>query len=181
MKMQEREMMEAASALEGEQMKLEIGEKVIYPGHGVAVVDDIREVVVNNQPQMFYYLKIVDTNRKVLVPFGNLETVHVRRPLSPEQLKEVMEIIGEPARMEAEPKAWQRRYRELADKLKTGSIYETAEVYRDLGRLRLRHGKTLSFGEKRMLHQASNLLSKEVSLVMGKTEEEVLALLEGLI
>ncbi|MBI2609071.1 MAG: CarD family transcriptional regulator [Deltaproteobacteria bacterium] len=146
-----------------------VGDTAVYPAHGVAVVKDIENKMISGKKMQFYILKILDNGMTVMVPKDNAESVGLRQIIAKEKVPKVMRILKDKTRNRAyDHLTWNRRYREYMEKIKTGSVYEIAEVLRDL--FLLRTDKDLSFGEKRMLETARNLLVKELSLAK-KVEE----------
>lgn len=155
-------------------MQFKVGEKAVYPTQGVAEVIGFEEKEIQGQRVCFYALRSVDTGLKILVPVDKAAHVGLRPVVGESQVREVYAILGE---HDAPPdkQSWNRRYRGFMDKLKTGKLSEVAEVYRDL--TRLKSGKALSFGERKMLDHARFLLLKELALVrstpIGPLEREL--------
>jgi CarD family transcriptional regulator len=117
-----------------------------------------------------YILKILDTGMKIMVPTINAGSVGLREIITAKQVKEVYSILK--ARdIPRDTQTWNRRYREYMEKIKTGSVFEIAEVLRDLAVLRAT--KDLSFGERKMLDTARGLLTKELALAKGVAEEKI--------
>jgi CarD family transcriptional regulator len=105
------------------------------------------------------------------VPTQNVKSVGLREIIGEEQVEEVYEILQD-RDITVDNQTWNRRYREYMDKIKSGSVYEIAEVLRDLSLLKFE--KELSFGERKMLDTARSLLVKELSIAQGITEEDTL-------
>ena len=147
-----------------------VGDKAVYPVHGVAevVALESRDVGGSNVP--VYILKIIDTGMKIMVPTTNAGSVGLRDLISSKEVKEVYSILKE-RDIPRDTQTWNRRYRGFMDKIKTGSIYDVAEVLRDL--YRLKANKQLSFGERRMLDTARTLIVKEIAIARGQTEDAV--------
>jgi CarD family transcriptional regulator len=154
----------------GEQ-QFKVGDKAVYPAQGVAEVVSIEEKDIAGSRQKFYVLKILDTDRKIMVPVSNAKNVGLRPPISEEDIREIFVILKERT-----IQTWNRRYRGFMDKIKTGSVFDVAEVMRDLYRLRAE--KSLSFGERKMLETARNLIVKEIAVARRKSEEKVQAEIE---
>jgi CarD family transcriptional regulator len=106
-----------------------------------------------------------------MVPTKNVKSVGLREIIGEEEVDRVYEILKE-RDITVDNQTWNRRYREYMDKIKTGSVYEIAEVLRDLSLLK--YVKELSFGERKMLDTAKNLLVKELAIAEMNTEDEVL-------
>jgi CarD family transcriptional regulator len=153
----------------------EVGDKAVYPVHGVSEVVALEKRSIGGQSTNVYVLKIIETGLKIMVPTTNADTVGLRQVISNKEVTEVYSILRskETAR---DTQTWNRRYREYMEKIKTGSVFEIAEVLRDL--CLLRNTKDLSFGERRMLETARGLLVKEIAVVKSTTENRIEAELE---
>jgi len=152
-----------------------VGDKAVYPAQGVAEVISIEEKDIAGNRLKFYVLRILDTNRKIMVPVNNAKSVGLRRPISEEEIEEIFAILRERT-IAFDNQTWNRRYRGFMDKIKTGSVFDVAEVMRDLYRLKAE--KSLSFGERRMLETARALIVKEIAVTREKPEEKVQAEIE---
>ncbi len=148
-------------------MSFAIGDKAVYPAHGVGEITGIEEKEVAGQTLKFYVLKILDNDMTILIPSSNVEKVGLREVITSRQVRNVMSILKE-RDVEVDRQTWNRRYREYMEKIKTGSVYEVAEVIRDL--YILADDKELSFGERKMLDMARGLLVKELSIARRKDE-----------
>lgn len=144
-----------------------VGDMAVYPAQGVAEVVGIEEKEISGKAMRFYVLRIVDTDMRIMVPVTKAHEVGLRRIIGEPEITEVFDILKE-KEIHIDKQTWNRRYRGFMEKIKTGSLFEVAEVYRDL--YRLKSTKTLSFGERRMLDTAKNLIVKELS-VARKTKE----------
>ena len=147
-----------------------VGDKAVYPAQGVAEVVSIEEKDIAGNRQKFYVLRILDTDRKIMVPVNNARSVGLRAPISESEIREIFEILKEQA-VAFDNQTWNRRYRGFMDKIKTGSVFDVAEVMRDLYRLKAE--KSLSFGERRMLDNARTLVVKELAIALTRTEDSV--------
>ena len=152
------------------EVEFKVGDKAVYPAQGVAEVISIDEKDIAGTRQRFYVLRILDTDRKIMVPVSNANAVGLRQVISEQEIREIFDILKERT-IGFGTQTWNRRYREYMEKIKTGSIYEIAEVLRDL--YRLKHDKDLSFGERKMLDTAKSLLIKELSLAQRIGEDVV--------
>lgn len=148
----------------------QVGDKAVYPAQGVAEVLSIEEKDIAGSRQSFYVLRVVDTNRKIMVPVTNASAVGLRPLISETEICEIFEILREHG-PGFDNQTWNRRYRGFMDKIKAGSIFDVAEVLRDLSRLKT--SKHLSFGEKRMLETASALLITEIATAREQTTDQV--------
>jgi CarD family transcriptional regulator len=147
-----------------------IGEKAVYPAHGVAEVIGIEKKEINTTVCSFYVLKVLATGMQILVPREKADQVGLRAVATTSEIEEVFDILREKD-VHIDKQTWNRRYRGFMEKIKTGSLFEVAEVFRDL--YRLKETKTLSFGERRMLDTAKNLIVKELSVAKNITEMKV--------
>jgi len=155
----------------------QVGDKAVYPAQGVAEVVSIEERDIAGDRQQFYVLHVLGTNRKIMVPVTNADAVGLRRVVSEAEINEIFEVLREhPSTFDNQ--TWNRRYRGFMDKIEAGSIFDIAEVLRDLSRLR--SGKQLSFGEKRMLETVSSLLIKEIATARQQTDEQVKTEIESI-
>jgi CarD family transcriptional regulator len=148
------------------------GEKVVYPAHGVAVIEDIQSRVISGTERRFYMLKILGTEKMtIMIPTENVTQVGLRRVIGKDMVDKIYRILRT-RKVDADTQTWNRRYREYTEKIKTGSPLEIAKVLRDL--LVLKGDKELSFGERKMLDTARSLLVKELSIAKAHTEEKIM-------
>ncbi len=155
--------------------RFKVGDKAVYPAQGVAEVVSIEERDIAGNRQKFYVLRIMDTDRKIMVPVNNARNVGLRPPISESEIREIFAILKEQT-IAFDNQTWNRRYRGFMDKIKTGSVFDVAEVMRDLYRLKAE--KSLSFGERRMLETARALIVKEIAVARRKSEDKVRAEIE---
>ncbi len=156
----------------------QIGDLAVYPAHGVGVIESIQEREVAGLQQKFYIMRLLDTDMIIMIPTSNAKNIGLRTVVDRQAVEEVFEILKErPTRLNHQ--TWNRRYRDYMDKIKTGSLLRVAEVLRDLTLLKLE--KELSFGERKMLDTAKNLLVKEISLVNNTKEDEIEAQLQRIL
>jgi CarD family transcriptional regulator len=148
-----------------------VGEKVVYPAHGVGVIESIESRNVSGTQKSFYMLRIYDNEMTIMIPVENLNSVGLRKVISKSMAAKVYKILKEKKPKESQ-QTWNRRYREYSDKLKTGSVLEIAQVLRDL--FRLKTDKELSFGERKMLDTAKSLLVRELSIARAHSEEKIM-------
>lgn len=161
----------------GNEFMFKVGDKAVYPAQGVAEVISIEEKDIAGARQRFYVLRILDTDRKIMVPVSNAGAVGLRQVISEMEIREIFDILQERT-VAFDNQTWNRRYRGFMDKIKTGSIYDVAEVLRDL--YRLKTDKQLSFGERRMLDTARSLIVKEIAIARDQTEDDVRQEIEGI-
>lgn len=150
----------------------QVGEKIVYPGHGIGEIISIESRTISGSSQNFYILKIIDSDMKVMVPVNNSHSVGLRKITPRDDIQKIYDILKNRTHMTEDTQTWNRRHREYTEKINSGSVFEIAEVLRDLYVLKL--DKDLSFGEKKMLDTARNLLVKEIALAMQEAETKVL-------
>lgn len=156
----------------------QIGQLAVYPAHGVGVIESIQEKDLSGAPQKFYVMRLLDNDMIIMIPTRNARTIGLRDVIDGSAVPEVYEILRHrPPRINNQ--TWNRRYRDYMEKIKTGSPFRVAEVLRDLTLLKAE--KDLSFGERKMLDTAKNLLIKELSLVNNTKEDEIEAHLQELL
>ncbi|MFO8240735.1 MAG: CarD family transcriptional regulator [Dissulfuribacterales bacterium] len=154
-----------------------VGDLAVYPAHGVGLVEGIEEKSISGIEHIFYVIRILENDMKIMIPRKNAEHIGLRRVISGNEVEQVYTIL-EKKDVEFTPQTWNRRYREYMDKIKTGSIFDLAAVLRDLYILQM--DKPLSFGEKKMLDTAKSLLVKELSVAKDKGEEEITEEIESI-
>jgi CarD family transcriptional regulator len=147
-----------------------VGDLAVYPAHGVGLIEKIETQEISGCRQDFYVMRILDNDMIIMIPTNNVENVGLRDIIEHAEVHKLYSILKK-RDVPIDNQTWNRRYREYMDKIKTGSVFEVAEVYRDL--LILKVEKDLSFGERKMLDTARNLLVKEISLAKKVGEEQV--------
>ncbi len=147
------------------------GEKVVYPAHGVGVIEGVQTRTISGTERTYYLLKILDNRMTIMVPTENVAVVGLRRVIGKDMVTKIYRILRD-RKVHADAQTWNRRYREYTEKIKTGSPLEIAQVLRDL--LMLKADKDLSFGERKILDTARNLLVKELSIAQDHPEEKII-------
>ncbi len=151
-----------------------IGKTVVYPSHGLGKIEAIEEKELMGEKQKFYVLKIIEKGTRIMIPCSNVDKVGLREVIQSSDVKKVVKVLKQ------KPKAivpnWNKRYRESLERIKTGSIYEIAAVFRNL--TLLSRDKELSFGEKKMLCDTKHLISSEISLAKGISEKQAEKILD---
>ena len=145
-----------------------VGDKVVYPMHGAGVIDSIEEKEILGEKQSYYILKMPG-EVKVMVPTSTAEQHGIRNVIDKSEAEKVINIL-EQDETEME-KNWNKRYRDNMDKMKSGNIYEIADVVRNLSFKQKEKG--LSTGEKKMLYNAKQILVSELVLAEHATQDEV--------
>lgn len=157
-------------------MTFNIGDKVVYPMHGAGIIEAIEEREVLGDKHTYYIMKLPIGEMKVMIPMDNVDGIGLRQIIDDEGITRVFEILrGEKSKMSQN---WNRRYRANMEKIKSGDIYEVAEVVRNLA-IRDRE-KGLSTGERKMLDNARQILISELVLAQDKSEEEVIHAIDDL-
>ena len=155
-----------------------VGDLVVYPAHGVCVIKSVESKGISGTTHEFYILSILGSDMTIMVPVSNVETVGLRGLISEETVPKIFQILKD-KNMESGSQTWNRRYREYMGKIKTGCVLEIAAVLRDLHNLKI--DKDLSFGERKMLDTAKNLLVRELSIVTKEEEAKVEANLDNML
>ena len=153
------------------------GDLAVYPAHGVGYIESIESKEINGDTMNFYMMKIVENGMVIMIPTSNVESVGLREVIPVAEVPKVYKVMQEKAQG-ADNQTWNRRYREYMEKIKTGSIYDVAEVFRDLFQLKLE--KDLSFGERKLLDTAQNLLVQELSMAKDVDEKVMMTEIENL-
>jgi CarD family transcriptional regulator len=146
-----------------------IGDKVVYPNHGVGVIEQISSRTIGATVEKFYLLKIKSSSLKVMVPFHNVDSVGLRRVVRNGEITKILEYLQD-GKCENHSD-WKYRFKENSDKMRTGSLMEVAIVLKGL--LTLGQEKPLSFREKKMLERARYLLVSELSMAKNCADTEI--------
>lgn len=146
-----------------------VGDKVVYPNHGVGVIEQISSRTIGATVEKFYLLKIKSSSLKVMVPFNNVNSVGLRRVVRNGEIQKILDYLTDG---DCESHAdWKYRFKENSEKMRTGSLLEVAGVLKSL--LQLNQSKPLSFREKKMLERARYLLVSELTMAKNWEEPEV--------
>jgi CarD family transcriptional regulator len=158
------------SGTNGQEAKIfSVGDSVVYPTHGLATVERIETRTISGEAHSFYVLNIKGKDMAVMVPTENAERVGLREVIDPDDVPRVFEVLdgkAEPGRAQ-----WHHRYQDNVKKLKSGSIFQTAEVVRDL--YWLKNEKSLATKESRLMDNAKQLIVAEVAHAGQLSETEV--------
>ncbi len=152
------------------EIPFQMGEFAVYPAHGVGKIEAVETKTIMGEKMEFLVISILDTGMNVLVPVSNIANVGLRPVIKQAKVKEVYDVLKQKKRSVI-GSTWNRRYREYMEKIKSGSVFEIAEVLRDL--IVLKGDKDLSFGERKMLDTAKSLLIKELALAKGVNEKKI--------
>lgn len=144
-----------------------VGDLAVYPAQGVGIIEAIELREVMGLKQNYYIMNILGNGMKIMIPTDSAASVGLREVIPVEEIPKVYAILRNKDVI-IDRQTWNKRYREYLEKIKTGSVFEIASVLRDLFILKI--DKNLSFGERKMMDTAKNLLVKEIS-VASKSEE----------
>ena len=150
-------------------MGFKIGDKVIYPNHGLGVVEKVEEKTILGTTCGFFHLRILSNETTVLVPVANVDNVGLRRAITDEEVERLFMLLGD-GKIDNHQN-WKGRFKDNSDKMRTGSIYDMADVLKSL--TFLAKSKSLSFREKRMLDRAKFLVVSEISEVSREITNQV--------
>ena len=150
-------------------MSFQIGDKVIYPNHGLGVVEKVEEKTILGTTAGFFHLRIISNETTVLVPVSNVDNVGLRRAITDEEVERLFYLLSD-GKIDNHQN-WKGRFKDNSDKMRTGSIYDMADVLKSL--TFLAKSKSLSFREKRMLDRAKALIVSEISEVMRLTSASI--------
>lgn len=153
-----------------------VGDKAVYPAHGVGEIQSIERREIMGKHMDVYVMRILDRDMTILIPVAKSGEVGLRKVMADAEVDAVFHVLRQRRRV-SDNQTWNRRFREYSDKIRTGSAVEIAHVLRDL--YLLRSGKSLSYGEKRMLNTAMDLLSQEIAVARGQktcqAQEQILS------
>jgi CarD family transcriptional regulator len=155
-------------------MTFQIGEKVVYPNHGVATIENISTRSFGTQCERFYLLRLNANSLTVMVPFSHVEDVGLRKVTKNGEVAKVLLYLGA-GRCKCSGD-WKNRFKENSEKMRGGSLLEISEVFKMLVGLQME--KPLSFREKKMLDRARHMLLTEIQISRALTQEAALDLLE---
>ena len=147
-----------------------VGDLAVYPAHGVGRIEALENKDISGLKQSFYIMRILENDMIIMIPTQNVDNVGLREVIHRDEVAEIYRILKKKD-VSLDTQNWNRRYREYMEKIKTGSVFEVAAVLRDLSLLKL--DKELSFGERKMLDMARNLLVKEISVAKNVSESKV--------
>lgn len=151
-----------------------VGDKVVYPMHGAGIVEAIEEREILGERQKYYIMRMPIGNLRVMIPINSVGSVGLREVIEEREVEKVMDVLRDKkSKMSSN---WNRRYRTNMQKIKSGNIFEVAEVVRNLV-LRDKE-KGLSTGERKMLDSARQILISELVLAKGIEEEKAELILD---
>ncbi len=150
-------------------MTFQVGDKVIYPNHGLGIVEGIETKTILGTTCGFYHLRMLASETTVLVPVDNVDGVGLRRAIRDDEVERLFALLGD-GKIDNHQN-WKGRFKDNSDKMRTGSIYDVVDVLKSL--TYLSRSKNLSFREKRMLDRAKYLVVSEVAEVLQQPAEVV--------
>ncbi len=162
---------------QGGNQVFEVGDKVVYPHHGAGKVLKKEQKEVLGQRREYLTIQILYNDMTVMVPTENAETAGLRQVIGEDTVQEVLAVLRDDGTQM--PKNWNRRFKHNRDKIKTGDIFELAEVVRNLSIRDLDKG--LSTGEKQMFGRAKKILASELMYACDMGEQEAIDFLENLL
>jgi CarD family transcriptional regulator len=154
-------------------MTFQVGEKVVYPNHGVGTVENISSRAFGTQQERFYLLRLASSSMTVMVPFSHVSDLGLRKVTKCSEISRVLSYLA--AGRPCCPQDWKDRFKENSDKMKGGSLLEIAEVFKAL--VIIQTAKPLSFREKKMLERARSMLILETSVAKAVSEAGAIALI----
>jgi CarD family transcriptional regulator, regulator of rRNA transcription len=149
--------------------EFKIGDKVVYPNHGLGVIEQIEKRTMGDRMEEFLTLRIVANDSTVMVPRSNTTNVGLRRVVTKKEVEEVFDVLKDTKITLYDD--WKGRFQENSDKMRTGSITEVARVFKSLSHLALQ--KNLSYRERRMLDKAKYLIVSEIAEVERLPTDQV--------
>jgi len=154
----------------------DVGDKVVYPMHGAGVIESIEEKEILGKKQKYYVMRLPLGDMRVMVPIKNVKSIGLREVVDEETIHKVLNRMR--SQKKNDNKNWNRRYRANLDKMKSGDIYEVADVVRSL--MLRDEEKGLSTGERKMLDNAKQILISELVLVKNMKEEQAFELIDDI-
>jgi CarD family transcriptional regulator len=153
------------------------GDTVVYPVYGVGIIEGIEKKAIADHVYTFFMLRIVETDYTIMIPMENAEKVGLRLPADKKTAAKVWKILRDVS-SPPDTQTWNRRQRDYNDKIKTGDLQQLAIVLRDL--YLLAQKKELSYGERKMMETARNLLVGELAAAVREKPEKIIAKIEAI-
>ncbi|HHY76180.1 MAG TPA: CarD family transcriptional regulator [Firmicutes bacterium] len=154
-----------------------VGDRVVYPMHGAGTIEGVEEKEILGKRHRYYVLKLPIGDMKVMIPVDNTEDIGLRDVISPEEVDRVLEVLQQECTVMSSN--WNRRYRSNLEKIKSGDIYEVADVVRNLSAREREKG--LSTGERKMLDSAKEILISEIILAKNWDREKTVEVIENVL
>ena len=153
------------------------GDLAVYPAHGVGRIESVESRVINGGQHDFYIMKILDNGMVIMIPTANVKSVGLRCVIKGNEVPAIYDVLRVKKDDIHDNQTWNRRYKEYMDKIKSGSLFDVAEVFRDLYCLKLT--KDLSFGERKLLDTSKTLLLREICTALEEDENDVWKTIEA--
>ena len=150
-------------------MSFKVGDRVVYPNHGVGIVEKIMSRTIAEQEEDFYSLRILSNDSTVMVPLSNVDSVGIRPIMSKRDVTKVYKVLQN-GKFDITDD-WKGRYQENCESMRTGSIVDVATVFKNLSLLS--QSKNLSYRERKMLDKAKYLIVSEIAVVESAEEAKV--------
>ena len=156
-----------------------IGEKIIYPANGVGIIDDIKEMEISGTKEVFFIIRILADNSKIMIPKSKAEEVGIRSLITNEEFDQIVAILkSNTSQLELSTK-WSKRQREYQELIKSGSIFDITRILKNLTELQSQ--KELSYSEKKILENVKKMLTSEMAHVKNIDQSEVEEMIDTLI
>lgn len=146
-----------------------IGDKIVYPMHGAGIIESIEEKEILGEKKRYYVMKMPVGDMKVMIPINNVDGIGIRDIIDKKDADKVFESLGK--RCDEQTSNWNKRYRENMSKIKSGNIFEVAEVVKSL--VTRERNRGLSTGERKMLNSAKQILISELVLAKNMNPVDV--------
>jgi len=150
-------------------IKFRPGDLVVYPAHGVGRIQSIECREVDGKKQEFFILHILENSMVIMIPTQNVTAVCLREIIGKDEVPKIYEVLKKGVNLLINNMTWNRRQKEYMDKIRTGSIFEVAEVFRDL--FLAKFTKELSFGERKLFDIAQGLLINEICVAEDRDKK----------
>ncbi len=177
-KMTDKKVKESSQSSALKMREFQVGDLAVYPAHGVGEIQAIESRVVNGEKHDFYIMKVLENGMVIMIPTRNVESVGLRDIISKKDVPKIYDVMKSRKDGLPDNQTWNRRYRDYMEKIKTGSLFDVAEVFRDLSLLKLT--KDLSFGERKLYDTAQVLLVRELSTAKNTDEDTIISEIESL-
>lgn len=146
-----------------------VGDKIVYPMHGAGIIEAIEEKEILGERKRYYVMKMPLGNMKVMIPINNVENIGIRDVIGQKDADKVFKSFE--TRSHEQPSNWNKRYRENMEKIKSGDVFEVADVVKSL--MLREKNRGLSTGERKMLHNAKQILISELVLAKNMKPSDV--------
>ncbi|RLA85247.1 MAG: CarD family transcriptional regulator [Deltaproteobacteria bacterium] len=151
----------------------EKGAYVVYPGHGVGIIEDVKDIKVNGEDQKAYVLRPLKSKTTLIIPVKSARAVGMREVIKSSEADQILELLSKEEEFNNNnlSQPWNQRFRQYTERLNSGSAFEVAKVLNELHLLR--NYKKLSFGEKKLMETALRLLAQELAVAKQAEEQEI--------